>query len=139
VRVALLSLPEKFTEEELFNRIASLSYKGDFRMIIGENPNKVQNIVSSQMENFHRLYFGLLDDLPNVSILNNGNLQQSDNPRYRGLMVKKLPKTMYDKVLRQHRSYASSNNLDLPEDMSVLYEQIAQSPALTSYIDKSEC
>jgi translocator assembly and maintenance protein 41 len=139
VRVALLSLPEKFTEEELFNRIASLSYKGDFRMIIGENPNKVQNIVSSQMENFHRLYFGLLDDLPNVSILNNGNLQQSDNPRFRGLMVKKLPKTMYDKVLRQHRSYASSNNLDLPEDMSVLYEQIAQSPALTSYIDKSEC
>lgn len=108
-------------------------------MIIGENPNKVQNIVSSQMENFHRLYFGLLDDLPNVSILNNGNLQQSDNPRFRGLMVKKLPKTMYDKVLRQHRSYASSNNLDLPEDMSVLYEQIAQSPALTSYIDKSEC
>jgi translocator assembly and maintenance protein 41 len=138
VRVALLSLPEKFTEEELFNRIASLSYKGDFRMIIGENPNKVKNIVSSQMENFHRLYFGLLDDLPNVSILNNGNLQQSDNPRFRGLMVKKLPKTMYDKVLRQHRSYASSNNVDLPEDMSVLYEQIAQSPALTSYIDKSE-
>lgn len=137
VRVALLTLPEKFSEEELFDRIAGISYKGDFRMIIGENPNKVKNIVSTQMENFHRLYYGLLDDLPNVTTLNNGQLQQSDNPRYRGLMVKKLPKTLYDKVLKQHRSYASSNNIDIPQDMTAVYEQVAQSKALRNYIDKS--
>lgn len=138
VRVALLTLPENFTEQELFDRIAGISYKGDFRMIVGENPNKVSNIVSTQMENFHRLYFGLLDDLPNVTILNDGKLQQSSNPRFRGLMVKKLPKTLYDKVIRQHRNYASSNNIDIPEDMTVLYEQVAQSEALKTYIDKSK-
>ncbi|CAO3657550.1 unnamed protein product [Mucor hiemalis] len=137
VRVALLTLPENFTEEELYNRIAGISYKGDFRMIVGENPNKVQNIVSSQMENFHRLYYGLLDDLPNVSTLNDGRLQQSENPRFRGLMVKKLPKTLYDKVIGQHRAHASRNNLDIPEDMTLLYEQVAQSEALPTYIDKS--
>jgi translocator assembly and maintenance protein 41 len=138
VRVALLTLPENFTEEELFNRIAGISYKGDFRMVIGENPNKISNIVSTQMENFHRLYFGLLDDLPNVTVLNNGKLQQSDNPRFRGLMVKKLPKTLYDKVLNQHLNYASRNNIDVPEDKIVLYEQIAQSEVLNMYIEKSK-
>lgn len=138
VRVALLTLPENFTEEELFYRIAGISYQGDFRMVVGENPNKVKNIVSSQLENFHRLYFGLLDDLPNVAILNDGKLQQSYNPRFRGLMVKKLPKTLYDKVLAQHLSYAQSNQLDVPEDKSILYEQIAQSEALKTYIDKSK-
>ncbi|KAI9468968.1 MAG: mitochondrial matrix Mmp37 [Benjaminiella poitrasii] len=137
VRVALLSLPENFTEEQLFERIAGISYKGDFRMIVGENPNKVQNIVSSQMENFHRLYFSLLDDLPNVTILNNGQLQQSDNPRFRGLMVKKLPKTLYDKVIKQHLNYASRKNIDVPEDRTLLYEQVAQSDVLNKYIESS--
>ncbi|CEP08102.1 hypothetical protein [Parasitella parasitica] len=136
VRVALLTLPENFTEEQLFDRIAGISYKGDFRMIVGENPNKVKNIVSTQMENFHRLYFGLLDDLPNVSILNDGKLQQSYNPRFRGLMVKKLPKTLYDKVIRQHMQYASRNNISVPEDKLVMYEQVAQSEALNNYIEK---
>lgn len=138
VRVVLLTLPENFTEEELYTRIASISYKGDFRMMVGENPNKVKNIVSSQMDHFHRLYHGLLDDLPNVAFLHEGKLQQSYNPRYRGLMVKKLPKTLYDKVLRQHRQYASANNINVPEDMSLVYEQIAQSDQLVSFIDKGK-
>lgn len=77
VRVALLTLPEKFSAEELFERIAGISYVGDFRMIVGENPNKVRNIVSAQKNHFHRLYFGLLDDLPNVAILNNDQYQVS--------------------------------------------------------------
>lgn len=75
VRVALLTLPEKFSEQELFERIAGISYVGDFRMIVGENPNKVRNIVEAQLSHFHRLYFGLLDDLPNVATLNNGQFQ----------------------------------------------------------------
>ncbi|CEG81288.1 hypothetical protein RMATCC62417_15509 [Rhizopus microsporus] len=51
-------------------------------------------------------------------------------------MVKKLPKTLYDKVLRQHRQYASANNINVPEDMSLVYEQVAQSDQLVSFIDK---
>lgn len=79
VRVALLTLPENFSDEELFERIAGISYTGDFRMIVGENPNKVRNIVHAQMSHFHRLYFGLLDDSPNVSALNNGRYQVCGN------------------------------------------------------------
>ena len=60
VTATLLCLPEYFTEEELFLRIAGLSYAGDFRMIVGENKNKVQNIVISNFESFQELYRPIL-------------------------------------------------------------------------------
>ena len=38
---SLLLLPEKFSEVEMFQCIASLSYVGDPRMMVAENPKKV--------------------------------------------------------------------------------------------------
>lgn len=60
VTAALLSLPEYFTEEELFLSIAGLSFAGDFRMVLGENKNKIQNIVGSNIEPFRDLYKPIL-------------------------------------------------------------------------------
>ncbi|POY75041.1 hypothetical protein BMF94_2017 [Rhodotorula taiwanensis] len=60
LRTALLLLPEEFTEIELFEEIAGLSYRGDFRMRVGENPHKVRNIVAAQLPAFRSLYGGLL-------------------------------------------------------------------------------
>ena len=42
VRTSLLLLPSKFNEIELYLTIASLSYIGDPRMLVGENPKKVK-------------------------------------------------------------------------------------------------
>lgn len=53
---ALLLLPKRFTDYELFYKIAQLSYRGDFRMVFGENPNKVHNIVRPQVQQFLALY-----------------------------------------------------------------------------------
>ena len=50
VHTALLLLPAKFTEEELYTTIAGISYTGDHRMQYGENPQKVSNIVKKNME-----------------------------------------------------------------------------------------
>ncbi|KAL8279567.1 hypothetical protein RQP46_008129 [Phenoliferia psychrophenolica] len=60
MRTSLLLLPESFTEVQLFETIAGLSYRGDFRMAVGENPLKVRNIVRAQLGDFRRLYGGLL-------------------------------------------------------------------------------
>ncbi|KAK1943623.1 Phosphatidate cytidylyltransferase [Phytophthora citrophthora] len=53
---ALLCLPEKFSEHDLFMKIAGISYLGDFRMTFGENPKKVRNIVDGNLKAFRELY-----------------------------------------------------------------------------------
>lgn len=58
--VALLLLPEHFTDHQLFMKITALSYNGDFRMIFGENKNKIQNIVNAQKSDFTQLYLPIM-------------------------------------------------------------------------------
>ena len=55
---ALILLPESFTEQALYEKIAGLSYAGDFRMSIAENPDKVKNIVRNggSPARFRQLY-----------------------------------------------------------------------------------
>lgn len=60
LHVALLLLPEEFTLKDLFLKITSLSYQGDLRMYIGENKNKIANIVLPQMDSFIDLYSSLI-------------------------------------------------------------------------------
>lgn len=68
LRVALLTLPEKFEERELFETMAGFSYAGDPRMSVpgGENRSKVSNIVVAQSPQFRELYQRLANGLPGV-------------------------------------------------------------------------
>jgi translocator assembly and maintenance protein 41 len=114
VRVALLLLPESFTEHNLYTTIAGLSYMGDPRMsLAAENPHKVQNIVDNQLSNFRRLYSPLITQLPNVRFAKDGVswndrpmetvLLQDMDPVRRGNMVRRLPKAFREKLYFQYQ------------------------------------
>lgn len=114
VRVALLMLPEQFTERELHMAIAGISYLGDPRMRFwAENPKKVKNIVDHQLPNFRQLYHPLVEYLPNVSYTDprckldswmtsdtsgDCKMQQDMDPKKRGNMVRRLPSSFREKL-----------------------------------------
>ncbi|KAK9480193.1 mitochondrial matrix Mmp37-domain-containing protein [Lipomyces japonicus] len=115
IRAALLLLPERFTEKELYQTIASISYMGDPRMNVGgENPNKVSNIVTNNQNHFQRLYAPLIDTLPNVelaggllydeTISDNATLVQDMDPLRRGNMVARLPSEFKYKLYSRYTS-----------------------------------
>lgn len=126
LRTALLLLPPTFTEVELYNTIASISYLGDLRMSLPtENPRKVSNIVGHNLPNFRRLYAPLVDTLPNVEFDDPGyrsegwiadgdanlRLRQDMDPVKRGNMVSRLPK-----AFRQRLYFQYQKKFAIPQD-----------------------
>ncbi|KAN0062817.1 Mitochondrial translocator assembly and maintenance protein 41 [Thecaphora frezii] len=115
LRVALLLLPQQFTEVELYTRIASLSYTGDFRMSVpgGENADKVRNIVLNQREEFRRLYAGLIRSLGTVQVQemreNRFSIMQDTSTETRALHASKLPRNLR-RLIQEH--YTSRPELD---------------------------
>ncbi|KDP46792.1 hypothetical protein JCGZ_11163 [Jatropha curcas] len=59
---ALLLLPSKFTEEDLYSKICGLSYMGDLRTLFAEDKNKVKKIVQGQFGLFHSMYKPFLQE-----------------------------------------------------------------------------
>ncbi|ETV76825.1 hypothetical protein H257_09272 [Aphanomyces astaci] len=91
LHLAILGLPETFTEEQLFMKIAGISYWGDFRMVFGENPKKVRNIVHGSLDKFKQLYQPQIDTSPFVCRLHGSNLQSDMSPEARNAMLLGLP------------------------------------------------
>lgn len=79
VHTALLLLPERFTEVELYSSIAAHSYSGDFRMMIGEDKNKIQNIVNPNVHHFRSLYEEILNNMQHVHWDKSTGLFEQDN------------------------------------------------------------
>lgn len=104
LRTALLLLPREFTEVELYTRIASLSYTGDFRMVVpgGENSNKVRNIVLNQRYEFRRLYAGLIRSMGTMSVEETRDdrfkIVQDDSVSVRATHASRLPRCLRQKI-----------------------------------------
>ena len=120
VRVALLTLPGQFSETELFERIAGISYLGDPRMILpAEHRGKVENIVRKQTPQFKELYHRLVTGLPGVHWpADSSNIEQDTAGHGRSAHLKKLPMNLLSRV-RNH--YASSPGFPSLESDEMMY------------------
>lgn len=133
LRTALLLLPDRFTELELYNTIAGISYLGDPRMTLPtENPQKVSNIVGNNLPNFRRLYTPLIENLSNVEFDDprctephwewdegaNLKLYQDMDPIKRGNMVRRLPKAFRSRLYFQYQKKFAIPQLEFDEMMA---------------------
>ena len=135
LRVALLQMSAEqteFTDEELFLKIAELSYIGDIRMrVFGEDPHKVYNIVYKQMDEFKALYDPVVEHLPHVNYIRDGHLQHDDHVKAKKSHLKNLPKAFQSRVIaRFQRRFPVFNNYDDQE----LFERMAEHPELRTII-----
>lgn len=154
VRTALLLLPEKFDEQELYTTISRISYMGDPRMSFGENPKKVENIVNAQLTHFRRLYSPFIERLPNISFRSSRELADPDaraglvqdlDPVKRGNMVRRLPSKFRANLYYQYRRQlgdSASLETSIPYDDQSPYgtkfdQQIASDANLAQEVAKS--
>jgi len=105
VHAALLLLPEHFTEIDFFKRVTSLSYHGDFRMIFGENKDKISNIVLPQLPHFKQLYEPILKHFDNYVDIPKSNdmavmCNQDTSPTTKIHHLNHLPRTPQIKLVR---------------------------------------
>lgn len=115
LRTALLMLPEKFSERQLYERITGLSYLGDPRMhslVASEAPSKVSNIVGAQLPGFRQLYVPLIENLPNVNFTDprtpkEPGWEKEDAIRHTGTITK-----LEDNALGGEEGLSLSQDLD---------------------------
>jgi mitochondrial translocator assembly and maintenance protein 41 len=134
VRASLLTLPPTFTEIELFERIAGLSYRGDPRMLLpAENPDKVKNIVKKQDSQFKELYYRLVTGLPGVHWpTNSSQIEQDTSPQARALHLRKLPSNLLSRLTNH---YASSSSISAKEaDESAYWAKLAAEEQMSTVI-----
>ena len=135
VRAALLTLPEDFSETELFECIAGISYGGDPRMLLpAENRGKVGNIVRMQGSQFKELYHRLVVGLPGVHWpIRESRIQQDGNPKARAAHLRKLPKVLLERVKRNYNSV-----VELQADEGVYWAHLAGDDNLPKVLKKGK-
>ena len=119
MHAALLLLPDQFTESELYFTITGLSYTGDFRMTVGEDKNKIENIVRPNMEHFRQLYESVLDNDDHVNFNKSyGTLEQSITPASKFHHLSLLPKYIQNGLVLKQNS--DGKNRDTEEVLRLM-------------------
>lgn len=121
LQTACLLLPQKFSEVDLFLTIASLSYVGDPRMLIGENPKKVENLVLPIVPLYQNLYAkeikGLLDtkkESGNAAPPSTPTVSTASIPRPTASSASSSQPLVYHHVPHIHSPSLSSSSHHLP-------------------------
>lgn len=131
IRVALLLLPAAFSYYDLFYEIAQMSYKGDFRMVFGENKDKVRNIVRPQLDEFVQLYqphlkqFSHCLHVPNSVDFRSDQIEQSKSDDTIELHLRDLPGNLASRIDNTRR------NFDLEKRVRAAMAQIVCRSSIT--------
>ena len=138
-RAALLTLPEEFSETQLFERIAGISYGGDPRMMLpAEDRGKVGNIVRKQNPQFKELYHRLVVGLPEVHWPEHSSVIRQDvSARARSAHLRKLPSNLLTGV-KNNYSRRSSLNPELEADESAFWVHLAGDEHLAEILVNGE-
>lgn len=109
IRAAMLQLPETFKPFDLYQKITSLSYKGDVRMFFGESKNKVRNIIDHQSDIFDQLYLPRMRRLDSVFYNEaKGVFIQDMSPSNVMKNLETLPRTVRNQICKIHSDTAKS-------------------------------
>ena len=127
VRAALLTLPGEFSETQLFERIAGISYNGDPRMWLpAENRGKVMNMVRKQGPQFKELYYRLVVGLPGVHWPSHSTtIQQDTTPQARAAHLRKLPSNLLGRVKDNFAQNDPEAQVIFEADESVYWAHLA--------------
>ena len=138
LRASLLTLPSNFSEVELFERIAQISYNGDPRMVLpAENRKKVTNIVRKQAPQFRELYQRLAVGLPGVHwAVHSPAIEQDVSPHARAAHLKKLPSILRTRIINR---YEHSGIPSREADESAFWIKVAGDIQLPNALEAGEC
>jgi translocator assembly and maintenance protein 41 len=132
LRTALLLLPESFSEAELYETIAGLSYRGDPRMGVAENPAKVRNIVSAQMEHFQRLYAPFVAE---AGVYRSGKAWEQDGSvEAMSGRVENLPVGLKDRIRADYERTARFEAKDGSDEKGAVWRSVVQRPDFASMV-----
>ncbi|CAG0898168.1 unnamed protein product [Darwinula stevensoni] len=141
-RAALIKLPAAFSEREFYHSIVGLSYGGDFRMIVGEDKNKVSNIVDGQFEDLKNLYDPIVKHFNEWMEISKGQGFQDVSSLARLHHLNLLPKTAQLELMKEitkdgrHRDIeevlrAVAAEVDCGEVLDAALQRIVQRSSLT--------
>ena len=100
LNVSMLQLPSKFSLADLFQTIVGLSYHGDFRMLFGEDREKITKVVKGNYHQLKELYVPLISEDSCVRIhLNSESLEQDMDPGTKLKRLLLLPSTVRKEIL----------------------------------------
>jgi mitochondrial translocator assembly and maintenance protein 41 len=149
LRAARLLLPARFPLDSLWHAIARISYGGDWRMTVGENPRKVEKIVEGSRAHFLRTYRSALEadlgrtlfaDLPEAGYEDSGNrwaiVEQDMSLPTRLSLLSSLPAWIHHDLVRRYRASRPHAERDVAHGVASLHTALravaAQSPPATA-------
>ncbi|KAE9459412.1 hypothetical protein C3L33_08678, partial [Rhododendron williamsianum] len=126
---ALLLSPSRFSEENLYATICSLSYMGDLRMFFAEDKHKVNKIVQGQFTLFQSMYKPFLEEFATKDLLrftssvgNQINVSQDCGLSAASSLVSRLPP-----AIRSDMALKLGNKTHLSESGQVTRELVIAS------------